>query len=94
MGRCSARAVALILVGADPGTDELLSLSSHEEVSGFDQQGGTMERTAIISVDGHVRASRAMYRDYVESRHRDVFDDWVRSQEEMGVPDQGGVQPG
>ena len=53
-----------------------------------------MERTAIISVDGHVRASRATYRDYVERRYLDVFDDWVRSQEESGVPDQGGVQPG
>jgi predicted TIM-barrel fold metal-dependent hydrolase len=53
-----------------------------------------MERTAIISVDGHVRAARATYRDYVERRHLDVFDEWVRSQEELGVPDQGGVQPG
>src|ERR1700722_18537403 len=57
-------------------------------------KGAQMERTAIISVDGHVRASRATYRDYVESRYRDVFDEWVRSQEELGVPDQGGVQPG
>src|ERR1039458_8925661 len=53
-----------------------------------------MERTAIISVDGHVRASRATYRDYVENHSLGVFDEWVRSQEELGAPDQGGVQPG
>ncbi len=53
-----------------------------------------MERTAIISVDGHVRASRATYRDYVENHYLGVFDEWVRSQEELGAPDQGGVPPG
>jgi hypothetical protein len=57
-------------------------------------KGAHVERTAIISVDGHVRASRRTYRDYVESHYLDVFDAWVRSQEELGAPDQGGVQPG
>ena len=51
-----------------------------------------MERTAIISVDGHVRASREAYRDYVEQRYLSVFDEWIRSQE--GTPLPGGVQPG
>ena len=30
-----------------------------------------MERVAIISVDGHVKASRAGYRDYVETKYLD-----------------------
>jgi predicted TIM-barrel fold metal-dependent hydrolase len=51
-----------------------------------------MERVAIISVDGHVRASRSGYRDYIEKDYLDVFDGWVRSQE--GAPEPGGVQPG
>ena len=32
-----------------------------------------MSRTAIISVDGHVKASRAGYRDYVEEEYLDDF---------------------
>jgi predicted TIM-barrel fold metal-dependent hydrolase len=51
-----------------------------------------MERTAIISVDGHVRASKSGYREYVEKDYLPVFDEWVRSQE--GAPEPGGVQPG
>ncbi|MFI5047777.1 MAG: amidohydrolase family protein, partial [Acidimicrobiia bacterium] len=52
-----------------------------------------MSRTAIISVDGHVKASRAGYRDYVEARFRDTYDDWVRSEEEAGLPDAGNMNP-
>ena len=52
-----------------------------------------MERTAIISVDGHVRASRSDYRDYIEQRYLDAFDEWIRSQEAAGAPESGN-QPG
>jgi predicted TIM-barrel fold metal-dependent hydrolase len=50
-----------------------------------------MSRTAVISVDGHVRASRQIYRDYVESRYLEDYDDWARSVE--GTPDTGNRQP-
>ena len=36
-----------------------------------DQQGGLMNRVAIISVDGHVKAPRAAYRDYIERKYLD-----------------------
>ncbi len=54
---------------------------------------GTMARTAIISVDGHVTASRSAYRDYVDTQHLEVFDAWVKDQEARGG-EPGGVQPG
>jgi predicted TIM-barrel fold metal-dependent hydrolase len=38
-----------------------------------------MQRAAIISVDGHVKAPRAEYRDYVESRFHEQFDAWLNS---------------
>lgn len=53
-----------------------------------------MARTAIISVDGHVRASRSQYRDYVERGYLDVFDEWVRTQEAQGAPESGNLSPG
>ncbi len=53
-----------------------------------------MARTAIISVDGHVRASRRDYRNYVEQRYLDVYDQWVKVQEEAGAPEHGGLRPG
>lgn len=52
-----------------------------------------MERVAIISVDGHVKASRSGYRDYFEERYLETFDDWVRSEEEAGLPDAGNLNP-
>jgi predicted TIM-barrel fold metal-dependent hydrolase len=52
-----------------------------------------MGQMAIISVDGHVKASRALYRGYVERSFLDTFDDWVRAQEAAGVPDTGNVNP-
>ena len=52
-----------------------------------------MARTAIISVDGHVKASRAMYREYIEPKHRDVYDEWVRAAEASGMRDAGNMQP-
>jgi predicted TIM-barrel fold metal-dependent hydrolase len=52
-----------------------------------------MTRTAIISIDGHVKASRDSYRDYVESRHHAAFDEWAREQEASGMPDAGNLNP-
>jgi predicted TIM-barrel fold metal-dependent hydrolase len=52
-----------------------------------------MPRTAIISVDGHVRAAQADYRHYVERRHLDAFDEWARSIKESARPDTGNVSP-
>ncbi len=53
-----------------------------------------MPLTAIISVDGHVRAPRRGYRDYVETRYLERFDDWVKAEEEAGLPESGGLSPG
>ena len=53
-----------------------------------------MARTAIISVDGHVTASRSAYRDYVEKQYLEVFDEWLKDQEARGAGEPGGVQPG
>ena len=51
-----------------------------------------MGRTAIISVDGHVRGSRPIYRNYVEAKHLEAYDDWVRAMEASGRPDGGNCQ--
>ena len=53
-----------------------------------------MSKTAIISVDGHVRASRSDYRNYVEKRFLDAFDDWARAEEAAGAPESGNLSPG
>ena len=53
-----------------------------------------MERTAIISVDGHVRASRAGYRAYIEEAFLDPYDEWVHAQIRAGTPEHGGLRPG
>jgi predicted TIM-barrel fold metal-dependent hydrolase len=47
-------------------------------------------RAAIISVDGHVKAPRATYRDYIERDHLEQFDEWLGRFE--GTPD-GFVRP-
>jgi predicted TIM-barrel fold metal-dependent hydrolase len=52
-----------------------------------------MGRTAIISVDGHVKASRAGYRDYVAARYREIYDEQVTSLEQSGIPDAGNMNP-
>ncbi len=52
-----------------------------------------MPRTAIISVDGHVKASRAGFRDYIESKYLDEYDASVKALEEMGMPDAGNLNP-
>jgi predicted TIM-barrel fold metal-dependent hydrolase len=51
-------------------------------------------RTAIISVDGHVRASRSDYRNYIEQRYLATYDEWVRAQEAAGAPESGNLSPG
>jgi len=52
-----------------------------------------MERTAIISVDGHVKASRAGYRDYIEKKYLEQYDESVKAAEEAGIPDAGNLNP-
>jgi predicted TIM-barrel fold metal-dependent hydrolase len=52
-----------------------------------------MAKTAIISVDGHVKAPRAAYREYVEKKYLEAFDDWLRAQEASGRPDAGNLSP-
>ncbi|MCU1390573.1 MAG: hypothetical protein JWL72_3911 [Ilumatobacteraceae bacterium] len=52
-----------------------------------------MEPLAIISIDGHVRATRAQYREYMEPGVLDEFDAWVRSEEGSGRPDTGNLNP-
>lgn len=50
-----------------------------------------MKPMAILSVDGHVKASRAGYRDYVEQAYLDDFDEWVKAEEAAGMPDSGNL---
>lgn len=52
-----------------------------------------MSKTAIISVDGHVKAPRRGYRDYVEQRYLEDFDAWVEAAEGAGLPDAGNLNP-
>jgi predicted TIM-barrel fold metal-dependent hydrolase len=51
-----------------------------------------MQRFPIISVDGHVRASRAAYRGYVVERHLAAFDEWVRVAGTWGGRDAGNIK--
>ena len=55
--------------------------------------GAVMERTAIISVDGHVKASRAGYRDYIQAKYLDAYDEKVKAIEATGLPDAGNMNP-
>jgi predicted TIM-barrel fold metal-dependent hydrolase len=52
-----------------------------------------MAKTAIISVDGHVKGSRRAYRDYIPSEHHGAYDEQVRAAEEAGMPDAGNLHP-
>jgi len=58
-------------------------------------QGGRriMAKTAIISVDGHVKASRAGYRDYIQKAFLEAYDESVKAAEEAGMPDAGNLNP-
>ncbi len=53
-----------------------------------------MAKTAIISVDGHVRASRSDYRNYVEQRFLPAFDAWASTEEAAGAPESGNLSAG
>jgi predicted TIM-barrel fold metal-dependent hydrolase len=50
-----------------------------------------MATLGIISTDGHVKASRAGYRDYISAQHLDAFDTWVTSMD--GIPDSPNKSP-
>ncbi len=52
-----------------------------------------MAKTAIISVDGHVKASRAGYRDYIQRKYLEDYDESVREAEVAGIPDAGNLNP-
>lgn len=52
-----------------------------------------MAKTAIISVDGHVKASRAGYRDYIQKKYLEDYDASVKEAEEGGIPDAGNLNP-
>jgi predicted TIM-barrel fold metal-dependent hydrolase len=41
--------------------------------------GETMDRAAVISVDGHVKPPRAEYREYIDPKWRVAFDEWLES---------------
>jgi predicted TIM-barrel fold metal-dependent hydrolase len=50
-----------------------------------------MTRTAIISVDGHVKAPLLGYREYIEARLRERFDEYVKSMEDAGTAEVSNV---
>lgn len=52
-----------------------------------------MAKTAIISVDGHVRGSRHQYREYMPRKYLEAYDDTVKAAEEAGTPDAGNLHP-
>jgi len=53
-----------------------------------------MAKTAIISVDGHVRAPRGDYRNYVEKQYLEAFDSWVSAEEAARAPESGNLSAG
>ncbi len=52
-----------------------------------------MSRAAVISIDGHVGGSRTQYRDYVERKYLETYDEQVRAAEEAGLQDAGNLHP-
>jgi predicted TIM-barrel fold metal-dependent hydrolase len=52
-----------------------------------------MGKTAIISVDGHVKGSRREYRDYLPKQYLDTYDEQVKEAEEAGTRDAGNLHP-
>jgi predicted TIM-barrel fold metal-dependent hydrolase len=53
-----------------------------------------MGKTAIISVDGHVKGSRATYREYIPKEYHDAYDEQVKAAEDAGMRDAGNLHPG
>jgi predicted TIM-barrel fold metal-dependent hydrolase len=52
-----------------------------------------MAKTAIISVDGHVKASRAGFREYISKQYLADYDEWVKAADDAGLPDAGNLNP-
>jgi predicted TIM-barrel fold metal-dependent hydrolase len=52
-----------------------------------------MAKTAIISVDGHVKGSRRAYRDYIPKQFLETYDEQVKAAEESGMRDAGNLHP-
>ena len=52
-----------------------------------------MPKTAIISVDGHVKASRNEYRDYLPQQYVAAYDEQVKAAEEAEIADAGNLHP-
>jgi predicted TIM-barrel fold metal-dependent hydrolase len=52
-----------------------------------------MGKAAVISVDGHVKASRREYREYILKKYLQAFDEEVKAAEEAGIPDAGNLHP-
>lgn len=52
-----------------------------------------MRNTAIISVDGHVKASRRQYREYIPQQFLETYDEQVKAAEEAGTRDAGNLHP-
>jgi predicted TIM-barrel fold metal-dependent hydrolase len=52
-----------------------------------------MGKTAIISVDGHVKGSRATYREYLPEQYLERYDEQVKAAEEAGMRDAGNLHP-
>jgi predicted TIM-barrel fold metal-dependent hydrolase len=52
-----------------------------------------MAKTAIVSVDGHVKASRSEYLEYLPRRYYDAYYELVKAEEESEIPDAGNLHP-
>jgi predicted TIM-barrel fold metal-dependent hydrolase len=52
-----------------------------------------MANTAIVSVDGHVKASRSEYRGYLAKQYLDVYNEQVKAAEAAEIPDAGNLHP-
>ncbi len=52
-----------------------------------------MAKTAIISVDGHVKAARTEYREYLPKQYLERYDEQVTAAEEAELPDAGNLHP-
>jgi predicted TIM-barrel fold metal-dependent hydrolase len=50
-------------------------------------------KTAVISVDGHVKATRREYRAYLPKQYLERYDEQVKAAEEAEVPDAGNLHP-